>query len=366
MKFIKNMFGLKDKKTVKYEANTLAETNGTPDFRAEDAVEKTAQVSVTKAANAKSTTKKASSATATKAKTSTEKTAEVKKSSVVSDKKADTSTGASTTKSTKKTTTTTATEVKNAELKTANKTTASTKSTPKKADAKPVSTASDSSVKAEAKAKSTTKAPATKAKSESQDTSKTAVSKKPTSKASATTGDTKKTEPKTATTKKATATKATTSEKSADSNPATPNDDADEITVSKSVRTGKFEIKKSKDGRFVFNLYASNNVIVATSQVYSSSTSAMNGIKSVIANAATAPIEDQTLKNVTTVPFPKWEIYQDKGDQYRFRLCASNGSCVCHSQGYTAKANCKKGIESIIKFSSDAEITKVYLEKKDK
>ena len=134
----------------------------------------------------------------------------------------------------------------------------------------------------------------------------------------------------------------------------------------KPQRTGKFEIKKSKDGRFVFNLYASNNVIVATSQIYTSSTSAMNGIKSVIANAETSPVEDQTLKNVQTLPYPKWEIYQDKGEQYRFRLCASNGSCVCHSQGYTSKTNCKKGIESIIKFAKDADITKVYLDKKDK
>ena len=137
----------------------------------------------------------------------------------------------------------------------------------------------------------------------------------------------------------------------------------EEISVVKSARTGKFEIKKSKDGRFVFNLYASNNVIVATSQIYSSSSSAMNGIKSVIANAATANIEDQTLKAFTPVPYPKWEIYRDKSDQYRFRLSASNGSCVCHSQGYTSKTNCKKGIESIIKFAADAEITKTYINK---
>ena len=135
------------------------------------------------------------------------------------------------------------------------------------------------------------------------------------------------------------------------------------LEESKSTRVGKFEIKKSKDGRYVFNLYASNSVIIATSQVYSSSSAAMNGIKSVITNAPTAQIEDQTLKTIATVPYPKWEIYRDKGDQYRFRLCASNGSCVCHSQGYTAKSNCKKGIESIIKFASDAEITKTYLNK---
>ena len=134
----------------------------------------------------------------------------------------------------------------------------------------------------------------------------------------------------------------------------------------KLTKIGKFEIKKSKDGRYVFNLYASNGVIVATSQIYSSSSSAMTGIKSVIANAASSPIEDQTLKNVTTLPYPKWEIYRDKGEQYRFRLSASNGSCVCHSQGYTTKTNCKKGIESIMKLAADADITKAYLDKKEK
>ena len=134
----------------------------------------------------------------------------------------------------------------------------------------------------------------------------------------------------------------------------------------KNARTGRFEIKKAKDGRFVFNLYAPNHVIVATSQVYSSSTAAVNGIKSIINNAEKAPLEDNTLKNPTEQPFPKWEMYIDKGGQFRFRLFASNGSCVVHSQGYTAKNSCKKGIESIIKCAKDAEIDKSYLKKDDK
>lgn len=128
---------------------------------------------------------------------------------------------------------------------------------------------------------------------------------------------------------------------------------------------GKFDLKKSKDGRFVFNLLAANRVIVATSQVYSSSTAAMNGIHSVIANAAKAPVEDQTLKNYTPLGYPKWEIYLDKGNQYRFRLNASNGSCICHSQGYTTKASCKNGIESIIRTVKDADTEKSYLKKDD-
>ena len=124
---------------------------------------------------------------------------------------------------------------------------------------------------------------------------------------------------------------------------------------------GMFEIKKSKDDRYVFNLYAANHVIIATSQVYSSAKNAQVGINSVITNAERAGIEDQTLKNVIAVPFPKWEIYTDKGGAFRFRLSASNGSCICHSQGYTTKASCKNGIESIIRTVKNVKIDKSYL-----
>ena len=125
----------------------------------------------------------------------------------------------------------------------------------------------------------------------------------------------------------------------------------------------RFVIKKSKDNRFVFNLYAPNRVIVATSQIYSSSPSAVNGIKSIAINAPKAPIEDTSLKSFTHVGFPKWEIYVDKGGKYRFRLYAPNGSCIVHSQGYTTKASCKNGIASIVKNAPDAIIDKSYLKK---
>ena len=134
-------------------------------------------------------------------------------------------------------------------------------------------------------------------------------------------------------------------------------------TETKAAKTGRFEIKKSKDGRYVFNLYAPNHVIVATSQVYTTTQAAINGINSIISNASKAPIEDQTLKNYTTLTYPKWELYVDKGGQYRFRLNASNGSCIVHSQGYTSKGSCKNGIESIIRCSANPEIDKLYLKK---
>ena len=131
------------------------------------------------------------------------------------------------------------------------------------------------------------------------------------------------------------------------------------------ARRARFEIKRTKDDRFVFNLYAVNQVIVATSQIYSSSQSALNGIKSIIANAERAAVEDQTLKEWQPQGFPKWEIYLDNAKQYRFRLDAPNGSCIVHSQGYTSKASCKNGIDSIIRNAKDALIDKAYLIKKD-
>lgn len=174
-------------------------------------------------------------------------------------------------------------------------------------------------------------------------------------------------EKKPAETKKATPAKEETTEDSADEAETIATAETSESVAlpAKTGPVGKFDLKKSKDGRFVFNLLAANRVIVATSQVYSSSSAAMNGIHSVIANAEKAPVEDQTLKNYTPLGYPKWEIYLDKGNQYRFRLNASNGSCICHSQGYTTKASCKNGIESIIRTVKDADTEKSYLKKDD-
>jgi len=53
-----------------------------------------------------------------------------------------------------------------------------------------------------------------------------------------------------------------------------------------------FELKKSESGKFHFNLKAGNGQIVATSQMYASKESALNGIESVRKNAPDAKLED--------------------------------------------------------------------------
>lgn len=48
----------------------------------------------------------------------------------------------------------------------------------------------------------------------------------------------------------------------------------------------------------------------------------------------------------------KFEIFQSpKNEQFYFRLKATNGQIILQSEGYTTKANCKNGIESVKKNS---------------
>ena len=56
----------------------------------------------------------------------------------------------------------------------------------------------------------------------------------------------------------------------------------------------KFELKKSKDDQFYFNLTATNGQVIATSEMYTTKESAQTGIHSVKENAPKAEIEDQT------------------------------------------------------------------------
>ena len=56
----------------------------------------------------------------------------------------------------------------------------------------------------------------------------------------------------------------------------------------------KFELKKSKSGQYHFNLKAGNGQVIASSEMYQSKASALNGIESVRANAKGAVLDDQS------------------------------------------------------------------------
>lgn len=49
----------------------------------------------------------------------------------------------------------------------------------------------------------------------------------------------------------------------------------------------------------------------------------------------------------------KFTISKRKNDEYQFDLKAGNGEIILTSEGYTTKANCHKGIESVRANSQD-------------
>lgn len=58
---------------------------------------------------------------------------------------------------------------------------------------------------------------------------------------------------------------------------------------------GKFVLKVAKNGKFHFNLTASNGQVISTSEMYESKRAALNGIESVKKNAPDAATDDQTV-----------------------------------------------------------------------
>ena len=117
----------------------------------------------------------------------------------------------------------------------------------------------------------------------------------------------------------------------------------------------KFVIRTVNSG-IKFDLKATNGQVVLTSEVYTTEAACRKGIESIIKNAPAANVENQTEEGYETLTHPKFEMYQDKAGEYRFRLKATNGQVIAVSEGYTAKAGCLNGIESVQKNAADAEV----------
>ena len=120
---------------------------------------------------------------------------------------------------------------------------------------------------------------------------------------------------------------------------------------------GKFVVKTTKSG-FMFNLKASNGEVIATSEIYTTEASCLNGVESVRKNAEAAKLEDQTVAGFETQTNPKFEVYKDKAGEFRFRLKARNGEIIAVGEGYKAKASCLNGIDSIRRNAPEAPVVK--------
>lgn len=232
------------------------------------------------------------------------------------------------------------------------------KSTPKKStkventqdnstEEKKVAKATDKSTKDEAKTTKTAKATKTEPVKEEVKEEKAAKAKAPAKEEKA---------------PKAKAVKEEVPAKEAKATKTTVKADSDETVIveGEGKMHGKYVIKKTDKGNFVFKLYSANFRVVAIgAQAYTTLGAAKIGVQSVINNAEKAPIENQTLKNYETLKFPKWEIYLDKKGEYRLRLYATNGSLIATTNdGYADISGAKNGIVAVGRASKGCAIVR--------
>ena len=118
---------------------------------------------------------------------------------------------------------------------------------------------------------------------------------------------------------------------------------------------GKFIVKTVASG-IKFDLTAANGQSILTSEVYTTAAACRKGIASVRKNAPHAGVENQTEEGYPVLGHPKFELYQDRAGHYRFRLKATNGKIIAVSEGYSTKASCENGMDSVRKNAEEAEI----------
>ena len=95
---------------------------------------------------------------------------------------------------------------------------------------------------------------------------------------------------------------------------------------------GKFELKRSKNDKYFFNLLASNGQVILSSEMYEAKASAVNGIESVKKNAGDAA---------------RYSRETGKDGSPYFTLKATNGQVIGQSQMYASEATRDAGIESV-------------------
>ncbi|MGM0431638.1 MAG: YegP family protein [Spirochaetota bacterium] len=119
---------------------------------------------------------------------------------------------------------------------------------------------------------------------------------------------------------------------------------------------GKFIVTKTPKGFYRFSLLASNHQKVLTSQNYASLSNCRAGIEAMKKNAS-SHIEDLTLQRREEKSSPKYEVYLDKADLFRYRLMAGNGQNIAIAEeGYSSKQACINGIKSIVAAAEGAEV----------
>jgi len=95
---------------------------------------------------------------------------------------------------------------------------------------------------------------------------------------------------------------------------------------------GKFVITKRKNGEFQFNLKAGNGQTILTSEGYTTKAACLNGVESVRKNS-----QDDT----------KFDRKNSTNGKYYFNLKATNGQIIGTSEMYESASGRDNGITSV-------------------
>ncbi|QRQ63153.1 MULTISPECIES: YegP family protein [Sphingobacterium] len=104
---------------------------------------------------------------------------------------------------------------------------------------------------------------------------------------------------------------------------------------------GKFEVKTRKNGEFQFNLKAGNGQVILSSEGYTTKANCLNGVESVKKNAQ----DDNKFDRKTAT-----------NGKYYFNLKATNGQIIGSSEMYESASGMENGIESVKKNAPDATV----------
>jgi uncharacterized protein YegP (UPF0339 family) len=104
---------------------------------------------------------------------------------------------------------------------------------------------------------------------------------------------------------------------------------------------GRFEIKESAGGKFIFNLKAGNGQIILSSESYETKQGAEKGIESVRKSA----LDDNRYERKTA-----------KNGEAFFILKAGNGEPLGRSETYSSVSAMDNSVESVKKNALDAEV----------
>ncbi len=104
---------------------------------------------------------------------------------------------------------------------------------------------------------------------------------------------------------------------------------------------GKFVITTRKNGEYQFSLKAGNGQEILASEGYTTKAACKNGIESVMKNS-----QDDA----------RFERLESKNGKWYFNLKASNGQIIGTSEMYESAASRDNGIESVKKNAPDASV----------